>query len=40
MSNEAIGRKPWNRPELKRIGEIKDVAGNPPVFNQVASSKS
>lgn len=26
--NQQAAKKPWTKSELKRIGEIKDVAGN------------
>jgi hypothetical protein len=27
VTKEAANKKPWRKPELKRIGEIKQVAG-------------
>jgi hypothetical protein len=25
--NETPGRKPWNRPQVKHLGDVKDVQG-------------
>jgi len=35
-----LARKIWNRPELKRIGEIRDVAGNSGSGSQQGNNKS
>ena len=40
MDNEAAKQKAWTRPELKRLGVIKDVAGPGPVGPQGAVGKS
>lgn len=39
MAKEAA-RKNWNKPELKRLGEIKDVAGPNPNGPEASATKS
>ena len=38
--NKEGNKKAWTKPELKRLGEIKDVAGPNPVGTQGATTKS
>jgi hypothetical protein len=40
VSNEAEKPKKWTKPEIRRLGRIKDVAGPGPVGPQGASAKS
>lgn len=40
MSKENDGRKPWTRPEIKRLGTIKEVAGNQTPKAQAVGAKS
>ena len=40
MDKKAAKAKAWTRPELKRLGAIKDVAGPGPVGTQGAVGKS
>lgn len=39
MSNE-VRKEKWTKPELKRIGEIKDVAGAQTPLSQAVNAKS
>lgn len=40
MSKGTIARKPWTKPQVKRLGEIKDVAHVGPGTVQGGASKS
>ena len=41
MTKEAKGLRAWTKPEIKRLGEIKDVAGGPQtLLTQTSSNKS
>jgi len=31
--------KPWHKPQLERLGTVRDIAGNPPPLLQAAGSK-
>jgi hypothetical protein len=37
MRKETKGLKAWTKPEIRRLGEIKDVAGSPAGAVQNAS---
>jgi hypothetical protein len=39
MAKDAA-RKVWHKPELNRLGEIRDVAGNSGVGTQQGNNKS
>ncbi len=39
MTDKAVKKK-WTRPELKRLGEIKDVAGSQTPISQGNGAKS
>ena len=40
MNKGTGARKPWTKPEVKRLGEIKDVAHQGPGTLQGGSGKS
>jgi hypothetical protein len=40
VTKEAARRKVWTKPELKRLGEIKDVAGPQTPNSQAGGAKS
>jgi hypothetical protein len=40
MKNDSIKPKAWTRPELRRLGEIKDVAGAQGAGAQGAGAKT
>jgi hypothetical protein len=40
MNKEAISPKRWTKPELRRLGEIKDVAGAQGAGAQAAGVKT
>lgn len=40
MKEEATRPKAWTKPEIRRLGEIKDVAGNPGTGPQGSSTKT
>lgn len=40
MTKEAAKRKAWTKPELKRLGEIKDIAGGQTPNAQAGNTKS
>ncbi len=40
VPKEVVKPKKWTKPEIRRIGQIKDVAGPGPIGPQGASSKS
>ena len=37
---KTANKKPWAKPELKRIGQIKDVAGAQTPNSQAGNTKS
>lgn len=40
MQKTAKDNKAWTKPELKRLGTVKDVSVTPPGVTQGASGKS
>jgi hypothetical protein len=40
MKNESVGPKKWTKPEIRRLGEIKDVAGAQGAGPQGAGAKT
>ena len=40
MTKETATRKTWTKPELKRIGQIKDVAGPNGFGSQGSNNRS
>lgn len=40
MSKKAVKATLWTKPEIKRLGEIKDVAGNSGLGTQQGNNKS
>ena len=41
MTKDAKGLRAWTKPEIKRLGEIKDVAGNQtPLAQSAGNTKS
>ncbi|MEO6581921.1 MAG: hypothetical protein ABIN68_03825 [Sphingomicrobium sp.] len=41
MTTETTPRQAWNKPQITRLGEIKDVAGNQtPLAQSVGNVKS
>ena len=40
MQNEAIKARKWSKPEVRRLGQIKDVAGAQGVGTQGAGTKT
>jgi len=40
MTKEAKELRAWTKPEIKRLGEIKDVAGNQTPLAQASNAKS
>lgn len=40
VTKEAANKKPWVKPELKRIGEINQVAGAQTPNSQAGNTKS
>jgi hypothetical protein len=40
MKKEAVNSTPWTKPEVRRLGEIKDVAGAQTRVSQAVNAKS
>lgn len=40
MTKGTANKKPWTKPELKRLGEIKQVAGAQTPNSQAGNAKS
>jgi len=40
MTKNVKGLRAWTKPEIKRLGEIKDVAGNQTALTQAGNTKS
>ena len=40
VSKKTVKPNKWTKPEIRRIGQIKDVAGPGPIGPQGASAKS
>ena len=40
MTKDVKGLRAWTKPEVKRLGEIKDVANNQTPLAQASNSKS
>jgi len=40
VAKQAVRKKPWVKPELRRIGDIKQVAGKQTPSAQASASKS
>jgi len=40
MTKQTKGLRAWTKPEIKRLGEIKDVAGNQTPLAQASNAKS
>jgi hypothetical protein len=40
VQKDSATKKTWNKPELKRIGDIEQVAGPGPVGPQGSNNKS
>jgi hypothetical protein len=40
VKHDSANRKLWTKPELKRIGDLKQVAGPGPVGTQGSNNKS
>lgn len=40
MTTETTKRQKWSKPQIKRLGEIKDVAGQGPPLAQSSATKS
>jgi hypothetical protein len=41
MKNDTLSRKEWTKPEIRRLGEIKDVAGQEsPLAQSAGNTKS
>ena len=38
-NDDKTGKAPWQRPELVRLGTIRDIAGPPVPFAQSAGNK-
>jgi hypothetical protein len=40
MNKEAVSSREWTKPEVRRLGQIKDVAGAQTPITQAANTKS
>jgi len=40
MKKETVSPRQWTKPEVRRLGEIKDVAGAQTPVTQAANTKS
>ena len=40
MTKQTTNPRQWARPELKRLGEIRDVSGNQGASSQVSNNKT
>ena len=40
MKKDAVSKSQWTKPEIRHIGEIKDVAGAQTPVAQAANTKS
>ena len=40
MTKQAISPKAWTKPQIERLGEIRDVAGKETVKTQAVNTKS
>ena len=40
MNKEAVSSKQWTKPEVRRLGQIRDVAGSQTPVAQATATKS